>query len=534
MATLTHVCDRLRITARRPREAAVLRSAAAVGLCGFAASLPFLNERMFPATWVGMTLWIALTESFPARAAFRWWFWGGFAFLLGPMYWLPGVVSDHFDLSLITGAGLALLAVGCEALRFGVFGWLAGKLSSRLPGKIWLWPTLWVALEWAWPQVFPWRLGQTQIGWLAVCQIAEATGVYGVSFLVMWGAAVAAHWLRARYGVSPGEAKASARRLGIFMLALMAVAFWGAWRMFDVDDAAAGQPMLRCALVQPGTADQDAPAILRELSLRPGARADLIIWGEGRLGTYSTALRSFHSSDEIARHSRYVNQDLPACRGLGRPLLCGGLSFSPPDRSGLMHNTAFLIGADQQVLGHYHKRRLMPWGEYTVGREWIPGLDLIQGNRAQMIAGDSAAPLRLPERARLGTLICYEDLSAEPARESVREGADVLVNLSNLAVFGRTAAISQHQRLAAFRAIENRRWFVRCGTTAGTAIISASGRIENQSPAHRPAVLSATTPRMNLLTIYTRYGDFFALLCVLASLTALAVRVVGDAKRARS
>jgi apolipoprotein N-acyltransferase len=97
----------------------------------------------------------------------------------------------------------------------------------------------------------------------------------------------------------------------------------------------------------------------------------------------------------------------------------------------------------------------------------------------------------------------------------VLEGGQVLFNLNNLATFGETPAAVQHQRLATFRAIENRRWLVRCGTTGSTAVITATGRVQNQAPLREPAVLVVSVPLLQRQTLYTRLSDSFAMGCAI-------------------
>jgi apolipoprotein N-acyltransferase len=258
---------------------------------------------------------------------------------------------------------------------------------------------------------------------------------------------------------------------------------------------------------------------LQAMSREAAGRADLVAWGESTVGDFSLDLSSFACAAEVHDHARDGAEAEQPCPALGRPLLCGGCSFAPgTSETGPYQNTAFLIAADETIIGRYHKRVLMPWGEYAVGQQWIPGLRDLLGSVDSLVAGDSATPLLLAEDARLGVLICYEDIMPHPARQTVLEGANVLVNLNNLSVFGRTAALRQHQHLARFRAIENRRWLVRCGTTGSTAAIDATGRVESQAPTNTPASLVVTARLVDTITFYTGWGDVFAGLSVLTSL----------------
>jgi apolipoprotein N-acyltransferase len=183
--------------------------------------------------------------------------------------------------------------------------------------------------------------------------------------------------------------------------------------------------------------------------------------------------------------------------------------------TGPYFNTAYLIDADQKILGRYHKRMLLPWGEYDVGQRYIPGLRTILGDEdGGLVPGNSARPLTMPDGTKLGVLICYEDLIDQAARESVAEGAEILLNLNNLAGFGETAAVPGHQQLARFRAIETRRALLRCGIVGSTAVISPTGRVEQQASLYRPATLTASAPLLEGSTLYIRLGDVFAKACL--------------------
>jgi len=128
-----------------------------------------------------------------------------------------------------------------------------------------------------------------------------------------------------------------------------------------------------------------------------------------------------------------------------------------------------------------------------------------------------------PGVARIGVLICYEDIVAGMARASVRRGADLLVNLTNDFWFGQSPALRQHLQLAAFRAVENKRYLLRSTTTGATAVITPTGRIIEQAPFGAPHVLLATVHTVELTTFYTRWGNVFAWACC-AAVVIISVR----------
>src|SRR5262249_49621061 len=132
----------------------VLPAIAAIA-AGLLSSLPWLDERAWPATWLGMSIWIAVTADRQPHYAFRLWMLGGLVVLATWFHWLPGVAANHLEVSLLSGTIVALLAVTWDALRFGLFGFVVALLQSRGLRSTLAWPFVWVGLEWLWPHLFP-------------------------------------------------------------------------------------------------------------------------------------------------------------------------------------------------------------------------------------------------------------------------------------------------------------------------------------------------------------------------------------------
>ncbi|APZ96241.1 apolipoprotein N-acyltransferase [Fuerstiella marisgermanici] len=477
---------------------------------------PWLDERAFAAAWAGLVLMMAVAVDQPPHIAFRRCLLAGMTGLGIAFHWFPQVASSNLRISYFGGLTTATLGITWDAFRFGVFGWVAAKINSRVGTRIFVWPVVWVALEWGWPHIFPWRLGTSQLGWLPVCQIAEFTGVYGVSFLMIWVAAVVTVRLPQFPQAVPLPAERSNRRLSLTRsevicgLIFTTVIAWGDWRIGNVEAMAAGSSTLKVALIQPGSPDINH---LRRASKAVSDSVDLVVWPESCADDFSLALSSFRSLEEVREHSVYADDSRP-CHGLGNALLCGGGSFPEGAMNdGPFFNTAFLVDANEEIVDRYHKRFLMPWGEYVVGQQWIPGVRSLLGDSNNQ-PGSSAAPLSCPGGPELGVLICYEDLLAEPVRQTTAEGAEVLLNLNNLSIFGKTPALYQHQQIARFRAIEHRRVLLRCGVVGSTAVICPTGRVTQQAPFHTTQTVISAAPLFTGLTFYVRWGDVFAYTCI--------------------
>ncbi|HXJ34316.1 MAG TPA: apolipoprotein N-acyltransferase [Candidatus Eisenbacteria bacterium] len=437
----------------------------------------------------------------------------GLTFAAATTWWVPGMLERFFllsETSAVLGAGGIYLAVA--GLPFALFGYGATRLlvEGRRPLAYAGIPALWVAVELARANAFtglPWELlGHAFYRRLALIQVAELTGVYGLSFLCAWTALATADLLRP-LGAGRRPAITALTVAGLLWLGL---AGYGAWRL-----AAFSTPhgtSMPVALVQANRGPARQPSRLRrtetlEAYLRltrsglAGRRPELIVWPENTASFYLDrdaeplgALRSL--SDET-----------------GSVILVGGPRQD--DAAGTMHNAAYAIGRDG-VLGSYDKMRLVPFAEYAPA-----GLDALAGPTATFAPGFEAIPVPHP-RGPLGVLICYEVLHADVARELVRRGAELLVNISNDAWADPDGAAEATQTfsMAVFRAVETRRWVLRAATTGISGFIAPTGLVGPVLGAGVADVLPADVTPLSGVTPYVVVGDLFAEACVLAALVA--------------
>ena len=182
------------------------------------------------------------------------------------------------------------------------------------------------------------------------------------------------------------------------------------------------------------------------------------------------------------------------------PLLTGAPGFEGSREAMRVYNRAYLIGPDGSLAGYYDKEHLVPFGEYVP--DWLQW-NFLEGLLQQVgvyTPGTRLAPLG-SSGLELGMLICYEGIFPWLAQQRVRDGANVLVDISNDGWFGLSPAGLQHLRLTAVRAVEQNRWILRGTNTGISAIIDARGRIvlrggQFEEAAHwgRARVLTETTP----------------------------------------
>ena len=122
-----------------------------------------------------------------------------------------------------------------------------------------------------------------------------------------------------------------------------------------------------------------------------------------------------------------------------------------------------------------------------------------------------------------GTFVCYESIFGDEVRQFVKNGAQVLVNISDDGWYGDTSAAWQHLYMVRMRAIENHRWILRATNTGVTAAINPYGRVTAAAPRHQRTSIRVHFGYENDLTFYARYGDLFAYACAFITAIALAL-----------
>jgi apolipoprotein N-acyltransferase len=193
-------------------------------------------------------------------------------------------------------------------------------------------------------------------------------------------------------------------------------------------------------------------------------------------------------------------------------------------------NSAFLINPQPKLVKNqrYDKIRLFPFGEYLPFKDTIPWSYLNVPNISEYVAGKEFTVFELPG-FRFGVIICWENVFPELVRQFVRNGAQFIVNITNEAWFGKTAAPYQLLSMSVFRAVENRVFVVRCANTGISCIIDPYGRIVDRVKDEKGkdifirGVMSGWIIPLDSNTIYTRYGDWFVWVALIGTVVFLIV-----------
>jgi apolipoprotein N-acyltransferase len=189
-----------------------------------------------------------------------------------------------------------------------------------------------------------------------------------------------------------------------------------------------------------------------------------------------------------------------------------------PAPTGGAYNSAVLVNEEGRLVAQYDKIRLLPFGEYVPLPRWFPGAWLLSGLVGDFTPG-TKYPLLPLGTARGGVFICFESAFPEIARTFAREGADVLINISNDGYLGRTPVLRQHLANAVFRAVENERPVLRVTNTGISAFITERGAVLDATDSFEPTVRTwMITRAANGQTFYTRHGDLFVAVCAIISI----------------
>jgi len=186
---------------------------------------------------------------------------------------------------------------------------------------------------------------------------------------------------------------------------------------------------------------------------------------------------------------------------------------------------AKLLDPSGGLVARYHKIQLVPFGEYvplqplfTLGGRFAA--KLVQ-EVSDFTPGKEAAT-GLVDGHPVGGFICYEAIFPSLVRRFAAGGAELLVNVTNDAWYGTTSAPHQHLAMAAFRAIENRRYLVRAANTGITAVVDPRGRVLDPTRLFDTTVLVREVPFVAETTFYTRHGNVFAQVCAALALALVA------------
>jgi apolipoprotein N-acyltransferase len=441
----------------------------------------------------------------------------GLPYFFGTQYWVYHSIHHYGGMPFLLSLAVVFLLSLYLSLFTGLFGLLfCCKIRSSSLPALFLAPVFWTVLEFLRSYAFtgfPWSsLGYSQYRFLYVIQFADITGVYGVSFLILAfnGALADLFITRKRRAHMPlFHLSPTAAGYLLLVVSFAAVVLYGHFRLNE--GPLEGQEVT-VSVVQ-GNIEQDLkwdPAyqgevvgIYKALTLEGLVKnPSLVVWPE-------TAVPFYFQYDKA------LTADLKRFQGgLGGPyLLFGSITVKGPK---MLSNSAVLLDSGGELQHVYDKIHMVPFGEYVPLKRVLFFLTrLVEG------VGDYV-PGKTPKRAEtpfgeFGTLICYEIIFPGLTRKFFKDGGDFLVTITNDAWFGRTAGPYQHFSMAVLRAVENRKPVIRAANSGISGFIDSNGMVMSKTRLFDRTVLTENIMTDRRRSFYSRFGDIFSYICMVAT-----------------
>jgi len=484
---------------------------------GLLAFLGYVGIDQFYLEWICLVpiLW-AISGQTPGRAFLIGWV-AGIVGHGGGFYWIVTMLRQFADVSWpLAVLGLLLLSAA-NGIVFAIWAW-ATRLISRGAGwsVAWVSPIIWTASEKFWPQLFPNYLGASQYKLSLVTQIADLTGILGVTFLVVYMNSTIYAVIERIRRKHPHPWRPAA----IFSVVIGIVLVYGAVRISMVDRNASSAGSLAVGLVQTnrgaGEKHFDEGLFLQEhqemsRALVMSQPLDIIAWPE------STLFLNLASREGVLSTSLLGD--------LRTPLLFGAVILTEERGERRMYNSAVLVDGTGRIVGTYDKMVLVPFGEYIPFGDTFPRLYSWSPYSGRFWRGENTEPLRLNNHV-LSVNICYEDIFPDHVRMLMEGGRhhrvpEAMFNLTNDSWYGNTVQPMEHLVLASFRSIEHRRALVRSTNTGISAIVDPVGRIDRRTAQWTKASLVGRIPLMQGRTVYAMLGDWIGWVCAIISVLGI-------------
>lgn len=489
----------------------------------------------FPKFDLNLLAWVALVPLLYAIEGQRpWRVFGysmlqGFAFFVVSLYWAIIPLHTFADVPLWVAFGPMLLLAAVEALFVAGSVTAASLVTQRLGLSIVLTlPISWTAFEWlrSWfPIGFPWNLmGYAAYRNLGLIQFAEITGVYGVSALIVFFNAV----IYVVVAAPPSANRLKIRSLSaLTALMVTAIAFSGI-RMTELQDQKYDGE-LKIAMVQ-----GDIPQSIKwdpnfrgssfkvyvDQTLRAAKdHPDLIVWPEAAAAFYFQPTDNYPAG--LVSDSQYRAATLQLAREAKTPILFGAPAFQIGNGEVNSFNRAYLVSDDGRIVDFYDKMELAPFAEYVPARKFfgffvnkvVVGLgEFVPGHRQTLFE---------VKGAKVAVLICYEGIFPDLSRRAVDKGANLLLNITNDAWYGKSSAPYQLLAMSAMRAVETHTPMVRVANTGISMVILPDGKITARTDLFTRGTEVETVQWRRGRTIYAMVGDVFAETCFALTIIGL-------------
>ncbi len=482
----------------------------------------------WPLLFVSLIPLLLAALYLPPRKSFRMGLLAGLIYHALTLYWIVVVLEKYGGMPLWISVAAMLLLSAYMALYWGGFcfilSWLAGRHWQQERSIITMVaaaPLLWVGLETLRGMLFtgfPWLdIGYGLYSQPMLIQAADIGGHHIISFTVVLVCAFIAAIIdrqlpQVNWNVS------MEKRLLFVACSFIIFVFGYSMLKYQTMAQSMGRAITAEVTVVQGNILQDekwqadkkeATVDIYEKLSRQGLRntTELLVWPE-------TALPFYPQRDPLGERIGEFTREENVYMLTGAPTFTMTMGESDGEPLIRYYNSVLLFSPDGEIIGNYAKQHLVPFGEYVPLRDFFFFLSPLVEGSGDFSAGQSSLPLMLGESIRIGVLICYESIFPEIARDKVAHGANLLVNITNDAWYGKTSAPYQSMAMAVFRAVETKRSLVRAANTGISGFVDPVGNVMQETDIFTPATITARVPILEEETLFVRYGYRFGTVCL--------------------
>ncbi len=478
-----------------------------------AAALPRIDQGYL--AWVAFIPLICFTlKTQTCLRAFFGGFLSGAVSIVVLMIWIPTVLLRYGELPI----ALAWTAFALMIAMLACYPAAACAVTKHLVRRggnayILLFPAIWIVMEYT--QTIspfgglPWTLaGYSQSGYSSLIQIADVTGVFGISFLLLWTNTTIA-WFMFHKG--------SRKRASLCLLAAaLMIAACGLYGSISLRRWESVGGNFRAAILQGNISYEDPESALSNMFRRGYVQmadklsphgANLLVLPESPTpvafqydASYRTALEA------LAR--RY---------SLG--LIFNNIRSAETGGSWKYFNSAYFLDGTGSLAGIYDKIHLVPFGEYIPLKKLFFFAETITKDVGEFEPGKDYRIINIGSHPA-NAIVCFEAVFPDLVRRFVDQGSQLIVNMTNDGWYGNSSAPYQHLAIARFRAVENRRFLIRAANTGISGIIEPSGKMQSSTALLQEAISEGAFAFLKEKTLYTRYGNVLVFLCAIISCAA--------------
>jgi apolipoprotein N-acyltransferase len=468
-----------------------------------------------------------------------------FLFTLIALYWVGGFTHFRDPYLMIAGAALFFWQPLFFTIPASIYFWFSKNTQSQY--AVFFFPFLWVTFEWLYALgefAFPWlSIGNTQTYNLEKIQYADITGVYGISFWVLLlNALVFLVVKNIQQNVSKNT-KYSLFGLILFLYVTPSIYSWVAKNSIAILDESR---TVSIGIVQPNIDPwmkwegmntvsgrwHQIQSLLKLIRENINENTDIVVLPE------SAILLNLPVFNVEAEKTKKIIDSLNVVLISGYAKVKYYEGDQAPSSSNVLKgsnirydsfNSILMMEPGSDLIQSYSKMRLVPFAERIPYADDVPylieplrwGVGISNWGKGT----DSTLFFSRTLQTNFLSMVCYESVFPEFVASFVNKGAEFLIFITNDSWWGNTSGARQHNQFAVLRAVENRRWIIRCANGGISSFIDPFGTMYDKTDMYEKAYIQrAITPFSNK-TFYTIHGDIFARICAIITLLTFFISI---------